>query len=93
VAVAESQSKAHLSRAAESDRAIDRTLENGKESAQSVGCLGSHEKLRMDNGILVEHWDVIQDEATEEQGPDVWLIIPRLFHAGENHWIICSSLR
>ena len=23
--------------------------------------------LRMHNGILVEHWDVIQDEATEEQ--------------------------
>ena len=23
--------------------------------------------LRMENGILVEHWDVIQDEATEEQ--------------------------
>src|SRR3977135_1338711 len=23
--------------------------------------------LRMQNGILVEHWDVIQDEATEEQ--------------------------
>jgi predicted SnoaL-like aldol condensation-catalyzing enzyme len=23
--------------------------------------------LRIDNGILVEHWDVIQDEATEEQ--------------------------
>jgi predicted SnoaL-like aldol condensation-catalyzing enzyme len=23
--------------------------------------------VRMQNGILVEHWDVIQDEATEEQ--------------------------
>lgn len=23
--------------------------------------------LRIDNGILVKHWDVIQDEATEEQ--------------------------
>ena len=23
--------------------------------------------LRIENGILVEHWDVIQDEATEEQ--------------------------
>jgi len=23
--------------------------------------------LRIQNGILVEHWDVIQDEATEEQ--------------------------
>jgi predicted SnoaL-like aldol condensation-catalyzing enzyme len=23
--------------------------------------------VRIDNGILVEHWDVIQDEATEEQ--------------------------
>ena len=23
--------------------------------------------LRIDDGILVEHWDVIQDEATEEQ--------------------------
>jgi len=23
--------------------------------------------VRMENGILVEHWDVIQDEATEEQ--------------------------
>ena len=23
--------------------------------------------LRMQNGILVEHWDVMQDEATEEQ--------------------------
>ena len=23
--------------------------------------------LRVENGILVEHWDVIQDEATEEQ--------------------------
>jgi predicted SnoaL-like aldol condensation-catalyzing enzyme len=23
--------------------------------------------VRMDNGILVEHWDVIQDEATQEQ--------------------------
>ena len=23
--------------------------------------------LRIDNGILIEHWDVIQDEATEEQ--------------------------
>ena len=23
--------------------------------------------LRMQNGVLVEHWDVIQDEATEEQ--------------------------
>ena len=23
--------------------------------------------LRIENGILVEHWDVIQDEATQEQ--------------------------
>jgi predicted SnoaL-like aldol condensation-catalyzing enzyme len=23
--------------------------------------------LRIENGILVEHWDVIQDEATEEE--------------------------
>jgi len=23
--------------------------------------------LRIENGTLVEHWDVIQDEATEEQ--------------------------
>ena len=23
--------------------------------------------LRIENGILAEHWDVIQDEATEEQ--------------------------
>jgi predicted SnoaL-like aldol condensation-catalyzing enzyme len=23
--------------------------------------------LRIEDGILVEHWDVIQDEATEEQ--------------------------
>jgi predicted SnoaL-like aldol condensation-catalyzing enzyme len=23
--------------------------------------------LRVENGVLVEHWDVIQDEATEEQ--------------------------
>ena len=23
--------------------------------------------LRVENGILVEHWDVIQDEATENQ--------------------------
>jgi hypothetical protein len=23
--------------------------------------------LRIENGILVEHWDVIQDEATKEQ--------------------------
>ena len=23
--------------------------------------------LRIENGILVEHWDVIQDEATREQ--------------------------
>ena len=23
--------------------------------------------VRMENGILVEHWDVIQDEATREQ--------------------------
>jgi len=23
--------------------------------------------VRIENGILVEHWDVIQDEATEEQ--------------------------
>ena len=23
--------------------------------------------LRIDDGVLVEHWDVIQDEATEEQ--------------------------
>jgi predicted SnoaL-like aldol condensation-catalyzing enzyme len=23
--------------------------------------------VRMENGILVEHWDVIQDEATNEQ--------------------------
>jgi predicted SnoaL-like aldol condensation-catalyzing enzyme len=23
--------------------------------------------VRIQNGILVEHWDVIQDEATEEQ--------------------------
>jgi predicted SnoaL-like aldol condensation-catalyzing enzyme len=23
--------------------------------------------LRIENGILIEHWDVIQDEATEEQ--------------------------
>ena len=23
--------------------------------------------VRLKNGILVEHWDVIQDEATEEQ--------------------------
>jgi predicted SnoaL-like aldol condensation-catalyzing enzyme len=25
--------------------------------------------LRIENGVLVEHWDVIQDEATEEQSP------------------------
>jgi hypothetical protein len=25
--------------------------------------------LRVQNGILVEHWDVIQDEAAEEQSP------------------------
>ena len=23
--------------------------------------------LRIQNGVLIEHWDVIQDEATEEQ--------------------------
>jgi predicted SnoaL-like aldol condensation-catalyzing enzyme len=23
--------------------------------------------LRIEDGVLVEHWDVIQDEATEEQ--------------------------
>jgi predicted SnoaL-like aldol condensation-catalyzing enzyme len=23
--------------------------------------------VRIQNGILIEHWDVIQDEATEEQ--------------------------
>ena len=23
--------------------------------------------MRMENGILIEHWDVIQDEVTEEQ--------------------------
>ena len=27
--------------------------------------------LRVDNGILVEHWDVIQDESTEEQSKSV----------------------
>ena len=53
--------------------------------------------LRIENGKLVEHWDVIQDEATEEQskeqGTDVRLILSRLFRTGENKWIACSSLQ
>ena len=38
--------------------------------------------LRIENGILVEHWDVIQDEATKEQcdqqAAHVWNFIPDL---------------
>jgi hypothetical protein len=37
--------------------------------------------LRIENGIVVEHWDVIQDEATEEQGADVWIILSSLIPA------------
>jgi predicted SnoaL-like aldol condensation-catalyzing enzyme len=33
---------------------------------QSVNWIAA-DILRIENGILVEHWDVIQDEATEEQ--------------------------
>lgn len=28
--------------------------------------------LRIENGILVEHWDVLQDEATQEQSKSGW---------------------
>jgi predicted SnoaL-like aldol condensation-catalyzing enzyme len=38
--------------------------------------------VRIQNGILVEHWDAIQDEATEEQSiskrPNVWNLHSRL---------------
>ena len=33
---------------------------------QSVNWIAA-DILRIENGILIEHWDVIQDEATEEQ--------------------------
>jgi len=42
--------------------------------------------LRIENGILVEHWDVIQDEATEEQSkskaPMFGSSFPRYFQIG-----------
>ena len=53
--------------------------------------------LRIDNGILVEHWDIIQDEgdgrAIEEQGANVRLSLSHLLQTGANRWIACSSLR
>jgi len=32
-------------------------------------CLGKYieDRLRIEDGMLVEYWDVIQDEATQEQ--------------------------
>jgi predicted SnoaL-like aldol condensation-catalyzing enzyme len=52
--------------------------------------------LRIENGILAEHWDIIQDEATQDQskskGADVRLSLSHLFRNGENDWIACSRL-
>ena len=53
--------------------------------------------LRIENGILVEHWDVIQDEATKEQSksklPMFGSSFSRLCQTGEHDWIICSRLQ
>jgi predicted SnoaL-like aldol condensation-catalyzing enzyme len=38
--------------------------------------------LRIQNGILVEHWDVIQDEATEEQSKSGAPMFGKSFPAG-----------
>jgi len=50
----------------------------------------------MENGILVEHWDVIQDEATREQSKSKLPMFgssSRLCQTGEHEWIICSTLQ
>jgi predicted SnoaL-like aldol condensation-catalyzing enzyme len=49
--------------------------------------------LRIEDGVLAEHWDIIQDEATEEQGADVWLVISCLYLVGEDNWIACAVKR
>jgi predicted SnoaL-like aldol condensation-catalyzing enzyme len=45
--------------------------------------------LRIQNGILVEHWDVIQDEATEEQSiskrPMFGTTFPPTFEKGQSN--------
>ena len=38
--------------------------------------------VRMENGILVEHWDVIQDEATEQQSKSGLPMFGEKFPAG-----------
>ena len=38
--------------------------------------------VRMENGILVEHWDVIEDEATEQQSKSGLPMFGEKFPAG-----------
>jgi predicted SnoaL-like aldol condensation-catalyzing enzyme len=40
--------------------------------------------VRMENGILAEHWDVIQDEATREQSKSGNPMFGNAFPAGRN---------
>jgi predicted SnoaL-like aldol condensation-catalyzing enzyme len=51
---------------------------------QPVNCIAA-DILRIEDGILVEHWDVIQDEATQEQSKSV----NKAFNVG----IIIASIR
>ena len=41
--------------------------------------------VRMKNGILVEHWDVIQDEATEQQSKSGLPVFGEKFPAGSGN--------
>ena len=41
--------------------------------------------VRMENGILVEHWDVIQDEATEQQSKSGLPVFGEKFPAGSGN--------
>jgi predicted SnoaL-like aldol condensation-catalyzing enzyme len=41
--------------------------------------------VRMENGILVEHWDVIQDEATEQQSKSGLPMFGEKFPAGSGN--------
>jgi hypothetical protein len=54
-------------------QAPERRRENGRPRREAFSGLGAlanwiaADILRIQDGVLVEHWDVIQDEATQEQ--------------------------
>jgi predicted SnoaL-like aldol condensation-catalyzing enzyme len=48
--------------------------------------------VRIQNGILVEHWDVIQDEATEEQSKSDAPMFGKTFPTGFERSIVMSTI-